>query len=94
MFEIQNTKKYRIKRKRLLQSRGCKKIPFIGPKSILLKVEENTVLTREQFLRLNQIINKAIKRRGKIKLPSVHLVPRTEKSVGVRMGKGKGSISK
>ena len=93
MFEVPNIRKHRTKCKKLLRSKGLKKNSFISPNSILLKVEENTVLSREQLLRLNQLINKVIKRRGKIKFPSATLIPRTEKSVGVRMGKGKGSVS-
>lgn len=93
MFEVPNTRKYRTKCKKLLKPKGLKKNSFISPNSILLKVAENTVLTREQLLRLNQMINKTIKRRGKIRFPTATLVPRTEKSVGVRMGKGKGSVS-
>lgn len=93
MFEVPNTRKYRIKCKKFLKPKGLKKNTFISPTSILLKVEENTILTHEQLLRLNQILNKAIKRRGKIRFPSATLIPRTEKSVGVRMGKGKGSIA-
>jgi large subunit ribosomal protein L16 len=93
MFEVPNTRKYRTKCKKLLKPKGLKGNSFISPNSILLKVEENTVLTREQLLRLNQMINKTIKRRGKIRFPTATLVPRTEKSVGVRMGKGKGSVS-
>jgi large subunit ribosomal protein L16 len=93
MFEVPNSRKYRIKCKRLLKPKGLKQNPFISPNSILLKVEENIVLSREQLLRLNQLINKVIKRRGKIRFPVATLVPRTEKSVGVRMGKGKGSVA-
>ena len=93
MFEVPNIRKHRIKSKKLLKAKGLKKNSFISPNTVLLKVEENTILTREQLLRLNQILNKAIKRRGKIRFPSATLIPRTEKSVGVRMGKGKGSIA-
>jgi large subunit ribosomal protein L16 len=93
MFEVPNTRKYRTKCKKLLKPKGLKKNPFISPNSVLLKVEESTTLTREQLLRLNQMINKTIKRRGKIRFPTATLVPRTEKSVGVRMGKGKGSVA-
>jgi large subunit ribosomal protein L16 len=93
MFEVPNTRKYRTKCKKLLKPKGLKKNTFISPNSVLLKVEENTTLTREQLLRLNQVINKTIKRRGKIRFPTATLVPRTEKSVGVRMGKGKGSVA-
>jgi large subunit ribosomal protein L16 len=93
MFEVPNTRKYRTKCKKLLKPKGLKKNTFISPNSVLLKVEENTTLTREQLLRLNQMINKTIKRRGKIRFPTATLVPRTEKSVGVRMGKGKGSVA-
>jgi large subunit ribosomal protein L16 len=93
MFEVPNIRKYRTKCKKLLKPKGLKKNSFISPNLILLKVEENIVLNREQLLRLNQMINKTIKRRGKIRFPTATLVPRTEKSVGVRMGKGKGSVS-
>jgi len=93
MFEVPNTRKYRTKRKKFLKPKGLKKNLFISPNSVLLKVEENIVITREQLLRINQLINKAIKRRGKIKFPTGTLFPRTEKSVGVRMGKGKGSVA-
>jgi large subunit ribosomal protein L16 len=93
MFEIPNIKKHRIKCKKLLKPKGLKKNSFVGPNLVLLKIEENTVLTREQLVRLNQFINKTIKRRGKIRFPAATLVPRTEKSVGIRMGKGKGSIA-
>jgi len=93
MFEVPNNRKYRIKCKRLLKSRGIKKNSFVGPNSVLVRVEESTTLTRDQLLRFVQMINKVIKRRGKIKFPTATLIPRTEKSVGVRMGKGKGSVS-
>jgi large subunit ribosomal protein L16 len=93
MFEVPNTRKHRIKCKKLFKPSGLKRNSFISPSSVLLKVEENTVLTREQLLRLNQLINKTIKRRGKIRFPIATLIPRTEKSVGVRMGKGKGSVA-
>jgi len=93
MFEVPNSRKNRTKCKKLLKPKGLKKNSFISPNSILVKVEENTILTREQLLRLNQMINKTIKRRGKIKFPTATLIPRTEKSVGIRMGKGKGSVS-
>jgi len=93
MFEVVNTRKYRTKCKKLLKPKGLKRNSFISPNSVLLKVKENTILTREQFLRLNQLINKTIKRRGKVRFPTVALIPRTEKSVGVRMGKGKGSVA-
>lgn len=93
MFEVPHIKKYRTKRKKLFKPKGLKKNSFISPSSILLKVNENTNLTREQLTRLNQLINKTIKRRGKIRFPVASLIPRTEKSVGIRMGKGKGSVA-
>jgi large subunit ribosomal protein L16 len=65
----------------------------VSPNIVLLKVEENITLTRDQLLRLNQLINKTIKRRGKVRFPNATLFPRTEKSVGVRMGKGKGAVA-
>ena len=91
MFEVPNIRKHRIKSKKLLKAKGLKKNSFISPNTVLLKVEENTMLTRDHLLKLNQLINKTIKRRGKVKFPNATLLPRTEKSVGVRMGKGKGS---
>jgi large subunit ribosomal protein L16 len=93
MFEVPNIRKYRTKCKKLFKPKGLKSNSFISPSSVLLKVKESTVLSREQLLRLSQIINKTIKRRGKIKFSGSTLIPRTEKSVGVRMGKGKGSVA-
>lgn len=93
MFEVPNIRKYRTKCKKLLKPKGLKGNSFVSPNSVLLKVKENTVLTREQLSRLNQFINKTIKRRGKVRFPTATLIPRTEKSVGVRMGKGKGSVA-
>ena len=93
MFEVPNIRKHRIKSKKLFKGKRFKKNSFISPNTVLLKVEENTMLTRDQLLKLNQLINKTIKRRGKVKFPNATLLPRTEKSVGVRMGKGKGSVA-
>ena len=93
MFEVPNIRKHRIKSKNLLRAKSLKKNSFVSPNIVLLKVEENTTLTRDQLLRLNQLINKTIKRRGKVRFPNATLLPRTEKSVGVRMGKGKGTVA-
>jgi large subunit ribosomal protein L16 len=93
MFEVPNIRKHRIKSKKFLRAKGLKKNSFVSPNIVLLKVEENTTLTRDQLLRLNQLINKTIKRRGKVRFPNATLLPRTEKSVGVRMGKGKGTVA-
>jgi ribosomal protein L16/L10AE len=92
MFQISNAKKNRIKCKKLLKSNGLKKTPFIAPNVVFFKVCEDSV-TRDQLLRLNQLVSKTIKRRGKIRFPVGQLIARTEKSIGTRMGKGKGSIS-
>jgi ribosomal protein L16/L10AE len=93
MFQISNAKKNRIKCKKLLKSNGLKKTPFIAPNVVFFKVCEDSVFTRDQLLKLNQLISKTIKRRGKIRFPVGQLIARTEKSIGTRMGKGKGSIS-
>ena len=75
MFEVPNIRKHRIKSKKLLRAKGLKKNSFVSPNIVLLKVEENITLTRDQLLRLNQLINKTIKRRGKVRFPNATLFP-------------------
>lgn len=66
---------------------------FINPCSFILKVTENVVIKRPQILMLNQLVTKTIKKRGKINFDNVSFIPYTKKSIGIRMGKGKGGTA-
>jgi ribosomal protein L16/L10AE len=92
-FAAHILKKYKHNIKRLLKPNGLKHTYFLKPSLITAFVLEDAVLDRLQVLKINQLLLKYIKRRGSLQFPCLKLKPRTEKPVGIRMGKGKGSVS-
>jgi large subunit ribosomal protein L16 len=91
MLKVTSTK-IKFKTKKILKIKGINKNSFINPYSFILKVTENVTITRNQILTLNQILEKIIKKRGKINFDHISFNPYTKKSVGTRMGKGKGPL--
>lgn len=49
-------------------------------------------ISSKQLLTLRQLIRKILKKKGKLKINAFSSTPVTKKSVGVRMGKGKGNV--
>jgi len=58
-----------------------------------LKVLESTVISSTVLEAARRSITRKLKRLGKLKINGFPNVPVTSKSVGIRMGKGVGSIS-
>lgn len=55
---------------------------------------ENSILTKEQIECCRVIIRRELKKKGFLLIRCNFLIPITSKALGVRMGKGKGSIEK
>ncbi len=55
---------------------------------------ENSILTKEQIECCRVIIRRELKKKGFLLIRCNFLIPVTSKALGVRMGKGKGSIEK
>jgi ribosomal protein L16/L10AE len=91
MLKIPTTK-IRFKTKKNLKKKNINKNSFINPYSFVLKITENVTVRRDQILMLNQILGKIIKKRGKISFNHISFNPYTKKSIGIRMGKGKGTL--
>lgn len=91
MFKIPSSK-IKLKTQKIFKQKNINKNNFIKPHSFIVKVNENVTINRDQLLLLNQIITKIIKKRGVINFDNILLNPFTKKSVGIRMGKGKGAI--
>jgi len=60
--------------------------------TIALKSIEHGKLDSQQIQTLNQLINKKMKKKGKIKLNIFPNTPITSKPLESRMGKGKGNV--
>lgn len=58
-----------------------------------LKIMENTLISSVVLEAARRSITKKLKRMGKLRINGFPFVPITKKSLGVRMGKGVGSIS-
>ena len=58
-----------------------------------LKVLSFNRVTSKQLVTLRQIIKKIIKKKGKLRINIFSSTPITKKAIGVRMGKGKGSVN-
>jgi len=58
-----------------------------------LKIMENTLISSVVLEAARRSITKKLKRTGKLRINGFPFVPITKKSLGVRMGKGVGSIS-
>jgi len=91
MLKITTTK-IKLKTKKNLKTKGINKNSFMNPYSFVLKVTENVTIDRSQVLMLNQILVKIVKKRGKINFDHIIFNPYTKKSIGTRMGKGKGAL--
>lgn len=61
--------------------------------TIGLKSQSSGFITSQQLFTIKRYIRKALKKKGKLKINAFAFTPITKKSVGVRMGKGKGSVS-
>jgi large subunit ribosomal protein L16 len=61
--------------------------------TIGLKAAESGILSAKQIEAARQAITRKVKRKGKVWIKIFPDLPITSKSTGVRMGKGKGSIS-
>ena len=92
MFSIPKNIKYKKTKKGKLG-----KLEFRANKlsfgEIGLKAAESGTITAKQIEAARQAIVRKIKRKGKIWIKIFPDVPITKKSIGVRMGKGKGSVS-
>lgn len=93
MFNIPVGKKYKHNIKRLIKPNGLRATYFFKPGTICAIVKEDTVLRRTQVLKINTFLLRCIKKRGSVQFPSSILRPKTEKPVGIRMGKGRGNVS-
>jgi large subunit ribosomal protein L16 len=91
MLKIPSTK-IKLKTKKNLKKKSINKNSFINPYSFVLKVTENVTFNRNQVLMLNQVLGVIVKKRGKINFDHVSFNPYTKKSIGTRMGKGKGTL--
>lgn len=60
--------------------------------SVGLKSLSTSKLTSKQLVTLKQSIKKIIKKRGKLQINAFSSIPVTKKTIGVRMGKGKGNV--
>jgi len=93
MLNIPIVKKYKYVIKRSLKPNSLKKPFFIKPNIVSAIVCEDTILDRTQILKINLFLLKYIKKQGSLHFPCLKLKPKTEKPVGIRMGKGKGSVN-
>lgn len=57
-----------------------------------LKSLSSCRITSKQLVTLRQSIKKIIKKKGKLKINAFSSVPITRKTIGIRMGKGKGNV--
>ena len=57
-----------------------------------LKTLSMARLTSKQLVTLRQSIKKIIKKKGKLKIHVFPSTPITKKTIGIRMGKGKGNV--
>jgi large subunit ribosomal protein L16 len=57
-----------------------------------LKTLSSARLTSKQLVTLRQSIKKIIKKKGKLKINIFPSTPITKKTIGIRMGKGKGNV--
>lgn len=92
MFLKPNKTKYKKTRKGKLSKLEFKsnilKFGTIG-----LKAEESGVISSNQIESARQAIMRKIKRKGKVWIKIFPDLPITSKPTGIRMGKGKGSVS-
>ena len=72
-----------------VNSKDNKKLMF---GSVGLKSLESGRLTAKQIQSVKQVINKKIKKIGRLKINTFPQVPISKKPVEVRMGKGKGNV--
>lgn len=94
MLNIPITKKYKYVIKRLLKPKGLKKLSFSKPNIVSAIVCEEAVIDRMQILKMNMFLLKYIKKKGALHFPCLKLKSVTQKPVGIRMGKGKGSVNR
>ena len=74
---------------------SLKRCKFITPNGhIAIQSTSHGVLTENQLNACRIYINKRIRKAGKVFIPPVVTIPQTKKPSQVRMGKGKGSISR
>lgn len=85
--------KKRQKGKRRNKICVCSFLETIKKKSLFLKAVESGRVSSKQLNSSFQIINKRIKKRGKILLRVFPQLPVSKKPVEVRMGKGKGAVN-
>jgi len=94
MLFIPSKPKYRKQQKGKSTLRINKNISFSKQisGSILLKATTAGFLTSNEVKTLRQTIQKALKKRGRLKLNIYPQTPVTKKPLEIRMGKGKGAV--
>lgn len=86
--------KYKKIRKKIITSKlKSNKLSILKHYDFGLKILETTTLTSVVLEAARRSITRKLKRLGKLKINTFPNVPITHKAVGIRMGKGIGSIS-
>lgn len=86
--------KYKKIRKRVTASKSNEhRTSVLKTYDFGLKVLKNTLISSTVLEAARRSITRKLKRIGKLKINGFPSVPVTSKSVGIRMGKGVGSIS-
>jgi ribosomal protein L16/L10AE len=92
MLKIPHAKKFKFQSKKLFKQQNISKNKFMYPYLYILKIKESCSVHRNQVVVLNKFISKIIKKQGKIKFNNISFNSYTKKSIGIRMGKGKGGL--
>ena len=94
MLYIPKKFKYKKHQKGFSFNKVKSNIEFVKLKfgTIGLKTLSAARLTSKQLVTLRQSIKKIIKKKGKLKINIFPSTPITKKTIGIRMGKGKGNV--
>jgi ribosomal protein L16/L10AE len=78
--------------KKLFKQKNIHKNNFMYPYLFILKIKESFRVNRDQIILLNKFISKIIKKQYTVKFNNISFNSYTKKSIGSRMGKGKGNL--
>jgi large subunit ribosomal protein L16 len=95
MLFIPKSKKFKKSQKGSLQNRITKTSPFFQLKGCVgLRAAASGRLTSKQLVSIKKIINKIIKKSGRLIMNLFPHLPVSKKPKEIRMGKGKGNVDR
>jgi ribosomal protein L16/L10AE len=92
MLNIPLLNKQKFKTSKLFKQKTLAKNTFLSPYSLVIGLKESVCINRNQVLILNQFLSKLTRKRCNILFKNIFFIPFTKKSIGTRMGKGKGAF--